>query len=244
MDDVILNVGVIGLGRMGGCHVRNLAHHVGASEVVAIMDPDKELAKVFAKECAAAIFTDALELINDETVDAVVIASPDPTHPDLAIACIEAGKPVLCEKPLGIDIAGANRVLEAEVASGRRLVQVGLMRIYDPQHTALKQALDDGVASRPLLFRGIHKNARVGNRVRTAVDVIVNSAVHDIHSARWFLKDDVSVVYANHIIDVPERPETARFVLLQMKFRGGGLATIEVDADSYGYEVNVDISGK
>ena len=132
-------------------------------------------------------------------------------------------------KPQGIDIAGANRVLEAEVASGRRLVQVGLMRIYDPQHTALKQALDD--ISGPLLFRGIHKNARVGNRVRTAVDVIVNSAVHDIHSARWFLKDDVSVVYANHIIDVPERPETARFVLLQMKFRGGGLATIEVDCD-------------
>ena len=75
--------------------------------------------------------------------------------------------------------------------------------------------------------------------------MIVKGAVHDIHSARWLMGDDVAVVYASHITDGPERPESARLVLLQLTFRCGGLATIEVDVDSnYGYEVAVEVSGE
>ncbi|MCP4307220.1 MAG: Gfo/Idh/MocA family oxidoreductase, partial [bacterium] len=192
----------------------------------------------------AAVFTDALELIGDGAVDAVVIASPDATHADLAVGCIEAGKPVLCEKPLGIGMDDAKRVLDAEIAHGTRLVQVGLMRVYDRPHRALKDTIDGGAIGRPLLFRGVHKNPRIP-QARTAVDVIVNSAVHDIHSARWLMQDEVASAYANHVVDLVERPETARLVLIQLTFHRGGLATIEVDADSnYGYEVSVEISGE
>lgn len=244
MADRTLGVGVIGTGGMGGRHARNLAHRVAGARVAAVMDVDGERAAALAAECGdAAVFTDAAELIGDRTVDAVVIASPDPTHAALAVACIEAGKPVLCEKPLGVGLEDARRVLDAEAAGGRKLVQVGLMRMYDPQHTALKQALDDGAVGRPLLFRGIHKHWRA-DAVRTAADVIVNSAVHDVHSARWLMADDVARVYASHVADVPDRPETARLVLLQLVFRGGGLAEIEVDVDTnYGYEVIVEVSG-
>lgn len=220
MSDRKLGVGVIGVGRMGGRHARNLAHRVAAAEVVAIADHDSVLADVVATECGgAAVFTDALALINDDAIDAVVIASPDSTHSDLAVACIEAGKPMLCEKPLGVNLDDAKRILRAEVACGRRLVQVGLMRLYDPQHMALKQAIDDGAVGRPLLCRGVHKNRRAP-RVRTAVDVIVNSAVHDIHSARWLMADDVTMAYADHIIDLPEQPGSARLVLLQLDLQG------------------------
>ncbi|MEM7023482.1 MAG: Gfo/Idh/MocA family oxidoreductase [Pseudomonadota bacterium] len=238
-----LGVGVIGTGGMGGRHARNLTHRVNAAEVVAVMDLDQVRANEVAADCAgAAVFTDPAALIREHAVEAVVIASPDPTHADLAIACIEAGKPVLCEKPLGVDINDARRVLNAEVASGSRLVQVGLMRMYDPQHVALRRAIDDGTIGQPLLFRGIHKHWR---QDRTAVDVIVNSAVHDIHSARWLMRDDVATVYADHVVADPERPESTRLVLLQMKFRRGGLGTIEVDVDdNYGYEVVVEVSGE
>ena len=245
MRDGRLGVGLIGTGGMGGRHARNLAHRVAAAEVVAIMDLDEARADAVAAACGGAtVFTDPTALIGENAVDAVVIASPDPTHADLAIACIEAGKPVLCEKPLGVDLDDAKRVLRAEVGGGKHLFQVGLMRMYDPQHTALKQAIDDGAIGRPLLFRGVHRNRRRAPPL-TAVDVIIKGAVHDIHSARWLMDDDVAVAYASHITDVPERPETARLVLLQLTFRGGGLATIEVDLDShYGYEVIVDVSGE
>lgn len=238
-----LRVGIIGTGGMGGRHARNLAHRVSAAEVVAIMDLDPARGREVADACgSAAVFTDASSMINDDDVDAVVIASPDPTHADLAIACIEAGKPTLCEKPLGLDISDAMRVLQAEVTSGKRLVQVGLMREFDPQHAAVKRAILDGKVGRPLLFRGIHKH---WHQERTAVDVIVNSAVHDIHSARWLMGDDVVTVFADHIVADPKKPESTRLVLLQLKFRGGGLGTIEVDVDdNYGYEVVVELSGE
>ena len=245
MGDEMLGVGIIGTGGMGGRHARNLAHRVAGAQVVAIMDLDEARADAVAAACGgAAVFTDPPALIGDDAVDAVLIASPDPTHADLTIACIEAGKPVLCEKPLGVDLDDAKRVLRAEVGGGRHLVQVGLMRMFDPQHAALKQAIDDGAIGRPLLFRGVHRNLRRAPAV-TAADVIVAGAVHDIHSARWLMGDDVALAYASHITDMPERPETTQLVLLQLTFRGGGLATIEVDVDSnYGYEVVVEVSGE
>ena len=245
MAEGTLRVGVIGTGGMGGRHARNLAHRVSGAEVVAIMDLDRERAAAVAGECGGAnVFGSGPDLIDHDAVEAVLIASPDPTHADLAVACIAAGKPVLCEKPLGVDIEDAKRVLDAEVASGRKLVQVGLMRTFDPQHAALKRAIDAGAIGRPLLFRGIHTHWRV-EEVRTAVNVIVNSAVHDIHSARWLMGDDVATVYTSHVVDVPEQPDSTRLVLLQLTFRQGGLASIEVNLDSnYGYEVIVEVSGE
>ncbi len=245
MADGTLRVGVIGTGGMGGRHARNLAHRVAGAELAALMDLDEERARALAEECGGAkVFASGPDLIRDDAVEAVLIASPDPTHADLAVACIEAGKPVLCEKPLGVDIEDAKRVVEAEVAGGRKLVQVGLMRTFDPQHTALKGAIDAGEIGRPLLFRGIHTHWRVPE-TRTAVNVIVNSAVHDIHSARWLMEDDVASVYTSHVVDQPERPESTRLVLLQLTFRRGGLASIEVNLDSnYGYEVVVEVSGE
>ncbi len=245
MQQKKLKVGVIGTGAMGSRHAHNLAHRMPTSEVVAIMDVDEvRAAKVAETSGGASVHTDGEALIHDSAVEAVVIASPDSTHADLAVACIEAGKPVLCEKPLGVTLDDAARVLKAEAAHGARLVQVGLMRVYDPRHAAIKEAIDKGAIGRPVLFRGIHKNVRVPH-ARTAEDVIVNSGVHDIHSARWLMGDEVISVHADHVIDLPDRPETARLTLLQLRFQQGGLATIEVDADSqYGYEVRVEISGE
>ena len=245
MADGTLRVGVIGTGGMGGRHARNLAHRVSGAEVVAIMDLDEARAAAVAGACGGAkVVGSGPELIDDGDVEAVLIASPDPTHAELAVACIEAGKPVLCEKPLGVDIADAKRVLDAEVTGGRKLVQVGLMRTFDPQHTALKHAIDAGEIGEPLLFRGIHAHWRAPE-IRTAGNVVVNSAVHDIHSARWLMGDDVASVYTSHVVDVPAQPDSTRLVLLQLTFRRGGLASIEVNLDcNYGYEVVVEVAGE
>ena len=169
MADGTLRVAVIGTGGMGGRHTRNLAHRVSGVELVAVMDADEERAAAVAGECGgASVFGSGPDLIHDDAVEGILIASPDPTHAELAVACIEAGKPVFLEWTLGIDIDDARRVLEAEVAGGRELVQVGLMPTFDPQHTALRQAIDSGEFGRPLLFRGIHAHWRAPE-VRTAM---------------------------------------------------------------------------
>ena len=137
-----------------------------------------------------------------------------------------------------------NRVVQAEVAAGRRLVQVGLMRVYDPPHVALKKAIANGEIGRPLLFRSIHRNRGRADHNLTE-DLIVNAAVHDIHSARWIMADDVATVFVSRVAEDPARAETCRLLLMQLTFRRGGLASILVDANSgYGYEVAVEVSGE
>ena len=241
----MINVGVIGIGGMGGRHARNLAHEVAKASVVALMDIDTECAQEVAKECGGAtIYTDADALIADPAVDAVLIAAPDRFHAALTHACIEAKKPVLCEKPLATSAAEAKRVIDAEVAHGQWLVQLGFMREYDPAHLAVKQVVNRGELGKPLAFRGVHINP-TKDQLRSIEDVITNSAIHDIHSARWMMGDDIKRVYTTYIPGIPSRPETARFVMIQLRFQSGGLGVIECNSESgYGYEVDVKITGE
>ncbi len=128
-----VQVGVIGAGLMGSTHVRLLSSSVPAAEVAVVSDAIAESAERVAREVGVPnISTDALEVIQDPGVDAIVIASPAETHEPFVLACFEAGKPVLCEKPLAASANAAWRVLEAEAALDRPLVQVGLMRRFDP----------------------------------------------------------------------------------------------------------------
>src|SRR6266852_9676488 len=105
-----ISVGVIGAGRMGSCHAVNMHRYVKGARVAAIYDLDQERARQVAAECGAAkAFSDPLQLIQDAGVDAVVIASPDPTHAEFVHKCLRHHKPVLCEKPLATTAAKPGR---------------------------------------------------------------------------------------------------------------------------------------
>jgi myo-inositol 2-dehydrogenase/D-chiro-inositol 1-dehydrogenase len=240
-----VRIGVIGTGGMGGRHARNLTHEVGAAQVVALSDVDTARLAQVAAECGAAhTFTDAHELIHHPDVEAVLIAAPDRFHAALTYACIAAGKPVLCEKPLALTAAEAREIVDAEVAGGQRLVQVGLMREYDPAHLRVKQFMDSGALGKVLAFRGAHINGGTLSW-RTVEDVVTNSAVHDLHSARWLVGEEVVRVYASHVPYSPDRPDTARLLLIQLHFRGGAVGHIECNMEAgYGYEVDVKLTGE
>lgn len=245
MSNQPIKIGVIGTGGMGGRHVNNLINEVAAAQVVALMDVDAARMAEVAKACGAThTFTDGNELINHPDVEAVLIAAPDRFHASLTKACIAAGKPVLCEKPLATTAAEAYGVIEAEVAGGRRLVQLGFMREYDAAHLKVKAALDGGALGKRLVFWGSHINQTAGSP-RTIDDVITNSVIHDLHSARWLMDDEIVTVYAGYVPAVPDRPETARFVLVQLHYRNGAIGQIECNAEAgYGYEVNVKLTGE
>lgn len=240
-----VQVGVIGTGGMGARHARNLADRVVGARVAAVMDIDRARAEAVVSVCGGArVFTDALALIADTNVEAILIAAPDPTHAELTMACVKTGKPVLCEKPLATSADEAEKVIQAELASDHRLVQVGFMREFDLPHRAVKEAIERGDIGRPLLFRGRHINMSVGY-ARTTEEVIVNSAVHDIHSARWMLGEEVGSVYVQRVVADQARPETCRLLLIQMTLSNGCLAVLEVNSDSgYGYEVDVEVIGE
>lgn len=241
----LVNIGVIGAGGMGGRHAVNLTDEVASARVAAIMDVDSVRAKETAARCGGSkIYAEAEALIADPEVDGVLIAAPNRFHAEFTRLCIAAGKPVLCEKPLATSGAEGREVIEAEVEGGRRLVQVGFMREYDPDHMAVKRVSDSGEQGRALVFRSVHINAG-WNDSPSLGDVINGSLVHDIHSARWMMGEEIVRVHTSYIPFSPEKPNSARYVIIQLQFESGALGCLECNADSgYGYEISVSITGE
>ena len=140
-----VRVGIIGVGVMGADHARIVARETAGAKLQVLADADEMRVHALAAELGAEkAFTDPMAVINDPSVDAVLIASPDNTHQALTLACLAARKPVLCEKPLAPTASECLAVVEAETALGRRLVQVGYMRRYDPGYADMKAACRSG----------------------------------------------------------------------------------------------------
>jgi myo-inositol 2-dehydrogenase / D-chiro-inositol 1-dehydrogenase len=241
-----LSVGVIGTGRMGARHALNLHRFVKGARVAAIYDLDQARARQVAEECGSArAFSDPLQLIQDAGVEAVVIASPDPTHAAFVHECLRQHKPVLCEKPLTTTAAEAQKLIEAEQVLGQRLISVGFNRRFDPRHLAVRQAVAAGEIGRAILYKGVHRNATIPP-YSPGESVVTGSAIHDIDSIRWLLGQEITEVYVRGVRTHSSfSDETLDMLLLQMVVSGDCLATVEVSvAIEYGYEVSGEIVGE
>ena len=242
--DERIPVGVVGTGGMGGMHAYCLHRKVAGARVAAVSDVDADRAGKVAEKCGgAAVYGDAVEMIRDERVQAVVIASPDSTHAELVHECLRLGKPVLCEKPLATSPEDARGIVEAEVELGRKLVQVGFMRRYDPQHVDVKRVAASGTIGEPMLFKGWHRNAQIPPGVDSEW-VVINAAIHDLDSARWMLETEIEEAFVRGLNTTGSSEGEYDLQLIQLTFADGRLATIEVNVDAgFGYEVGVEVVG-
>jgi len=238
-----ISVGIIGTGGMGTKHAVILHRFVGGARVAGVYDLDAGHAQKAAEQSGSpTVFSDPLALINDDSIEAVLIASPDPTHAELTLACLKAGKPVLCEKPLATSVEDAEKVLAAETTLGRKLVSVGFMRRFDPYHVAVKEKALSGDLGKPLLWKGVHRNAQVSFGI-TGATILTNSAGHDFDSARFLLDEEVQEVSVRGLRSRPElHPDTKDLLLIQMSMTNNTLASGEVYVnDEYGYEVSAEL---
>lgn len=230
-----LSVGVIGTGVMGAEHVRLLREETAGARVVAICDANPERARAIAGDGWA--FTDPLSLIGDDRVDAVVIASPDATHADLVLACLAAGKPVLCEKPLAATAEAALRVVTAEVELGRRLVQVGYMRRFDPAYAEMRSVRLAGGIGEAVLLHNTHRNAAAPTWFTGAM-AVTNSFVHEIDISRWLLETEPTLA---RISAAPGGDP----LMITLETESGAVVSTEVYMNArYGYHVHAQLVGR
>ena len=171
---------------------------------------------------------DPFAAITDPGVDAVVIATPGPTHEELVLACLDRGVPVLCEKPLTTGAGTALAVVRAEQALRRQLVQVGFMRRFDPEHAALRALIASGDLGDPLLVHCAHRSPAVPATF-TSEMVVKDSLLHKVDVTRFLLDDEITTITVMHPTSRSTAPLQLRdptFALLEIK--GGRLADVEV----------------
>jgi myo-inositol 2-dehydrogenase / D-chiro-inositol 1-dehydrogenase len=240
---VALKIGVVGTGNMGQYHLQRLATSIANAQVVAVSDVDVEQAKRVADRVGVArVYSDGHQLIGDDAVEAVIVASPGFTHEEYTLACIAAGKPVLCEKPLAPTTDACLRVLDAEAGRSERLVQVGFMRRYDDGFRAMKDKLDGGELGRALLLHCRHRNAATAPGF-TSDMMITDSVVHDIDVTRWLLGQEIvaaTVFKARPSSLAPEGLQDPQMVLLETA--DGVLVDVESFVTcQFGYDIRYEL---
>ncbi|MEV5408847.1 Gfo/Idh/MocA family oxidoreductase [Thermopolyspora sp. NPDC052614] len=241
-----VRVGVIGTGTIGRDHIRRLTRTLSGSRVVAVNDIDAGLAEKVAARLPGDVRTHGTAdgLIADDAVDAVVVCSWGPAHAEQVLAAVAAGKPVFCEKPLATTRADCLRIVEAEVAAGRRLVRVGYMRRYDPAYRELKRVVDAGAIGAPLMMHCVHRNAGVPAFYEPD-STITDTAVHEMDVTRWMFGEEITTVTVlrgrrnRHSGDIDD----PLLVLLQTE--SGILVDVEISVNiRYGYDIRCEVVGE
>jgi len=242
-----VRVGVIGVGMIGQDHIRRITQVLTGGSVTAINDVDAARAGQVAAGLPGATTHDtAQDLIADPNVDAVLVASWGPAHEEQVVAALAAGKPVFCEKPLAPASDACLRIMEAEMAAGRRLVQVGFMRRYDVGYRAMKATLDDGDIGAPLLMHCAHRNPSVPPYGFTTDMIISDSAVHEIDVVRWLFGEEIAAASVLR----PRRSGRAAAdmqdpLVLLLEMASGVLVDDELFLNAqYGYDVRGEIVGE
>ncbi len=229
-----LAVGVIGTGAMGAEHARILREKISGAHLAAVCDADPTRAAAAARGALA--FSDPHTLIASDDVQAVVVASPDVTHSEYTLATIAAGKPVLCEKPIAAKAADGLRIVEAEAALGRRLVQVGFMRRFDAAYGEMRRARQDGSIGASVVLHNVHRNLAAPHWFTGAM-AVTNSFVHEIDISRWLLGSEM---VASQVFPAGN----AGLLMIVMRTEKGEIVSTEVNVNGgYGYHVHAQLVG-
>ncbi len=241
-----LNVGVIGVGIIGREHIHRLANKLVGAKVIALADVNPNQAETAAADLPGAkVYATGEALIAAPEVQAVVVTSWGPTHDVYVLEAIKAGKPVFCEKPLATTAEACLRIVEVEIASGRRLVQVGFQRRYDKGYRALKKMIDDGAIGAPLMIHCAHRNPSVPEAYVSDM-AIVDTFIHEIDALRWLIADD----YVSAQVLVPRNTKHTHAklndpIIVLLATKSGVRIDGEVFVNCrYGYDIQCQVVGE
>lgn len=240
----MLNVGVIGCGGMGRDHIKRLTERTQGAKVVAVADMVDALAQKGAEIAGSGckIYKEAKDLINDPEVEAVFIVTPGFAHKESLLLAIAAGKRIFCEKPLCTTAEDCLEVIDAEIKSGKHLIQLGFMRRYDKGYREVKAAIKSGSFGEPLMVHCTHRNPEVGTNYDTPM-AVHDTAIHEIDVIHWLVGDDfvsAQVLFPRKTKYSHENLYDPQIMLLRTK--NGICVDDEVFVNcKFGYDINCEV---
>lgn len=240
-----LRVAVLGLGLMGSFHTELLTSRIRGVQVTVVNDFVQAKAEEVAARIGARVVADPIEAIKDPEVDAVLLATPGNTHAEQVNACLDAGKPVLCEKPLTTDVDSAYAIVAKEAALGKQLIQVGFMRRFDVEYAALRELIVDGGLGNPLMVHCTHRNPAVPPHFNSEF-MIRDSVVHEVDVARFLLGEEIASVQVIKGVATSTAPVgTNDPMLVIFEMTSGRIVTDEIYVRTgVAYEVRTEVVGE
>jgi len=245
----VVNIGIAGAGRIGQRHAKNLLTQIPNAHLVAVADVEKKRAQELAERCGKIRwYEDYEKMLEQKDIEAVLISASTNVHREIIIGAAKKGKHIFCEKPITLTLEETNEAL-AVVEKARVLMQVGFMRRFDPALASAKKEIDKGSIGKPLVFKAVSRDPEGPpfEYARASGGLFVDSSIHDIDLARWFMGSEVEKVYAEgRVLIYPEYKEfgDVDVALITFTFKNGSLGNIENSRRSgYGYDTRVEIVG-
>jgi myo-inositol 2-dehydrogenase/D-chiro-inositol 1-dehydrogenase len=240
---------VVGAGRMGAFHAETLARRPGA-RLLAISDPVEEGARrlLARPELEGVLYErDYQKVLADPEVRAVVVASPGGSHPELIAAAAEAGKHVFSEKPLGYELAAADRALAAVERAGV-LFQLGFQRRFDAGFRRARALVADGSLGKIELLRSLTRDPELPFPAAMPPWALFRETLtHDFDVVRWLAGSEAIEVFAMaDTLFAPGRREEGQVdtAVVRIRFADGALATVDGSFRAvYGYDVRAEVFG-
>ncbi|MFK0007126.1 Gfo/Idh/MocA family protein [Paenarthrobacter sp. NPDC090520] len=239
-----LRVAVIGAGRMGADHIKRLSTRIHGAEVAAVVDVDLARAQAAIEGIDGAVaLASADEALNNGDVNAVLIATPGFLHEEILYKALEKDFPILCEKPLTPDAESAWKVVQAEQALGHKRIQVGFMRRFDAEYSALGSIIRNSELGELLMLHHQHRNPTTPEGFTNEM-LINDSVVHEFDAIRFFTGEEITSVQVRlgkPTRNAPNGQHDPQHVLIETE--SGVLADVEIYVNAkFGYQVATQAS--
>ncbi len=241
-----INLAVIGTGRMGSVHVANIVNKVPEANLVAVCDIRLDVAQAVADKWGITrVVRDYHELLADETIEAVLIATTTSTHAELIKDCAKAGKHIFCEKPIALDLARIDEALEAVEMAGVKL-QVGFNRRFDKNFQRVREIVQSGELGRPCMLKITNRDPELPSKefLRVSGGLFLDMTIHDFDMAQFQI-GEVTEVYATGSVLIDSELEEfgdLDTALITLKFKDGTIGSIDNSRQSvYGYDQRLEV---
>ncbi len=246
----MLNIGIIGAGRIGKVHAESITYHVKDAKVTAIADPYmNEATTAWANSLGIQeVHTDYHNILLDDKIQAVLICSSTDTHADIAIEAIKANKHVFCEKPISQDLSKIKAVMEALSKSSVKF-QVGFNRRFDHNFEAVKHAVEEGKIGDVHIVKVTSRDPEAPpiEYVKVSGGMFLDMTIHDFDMVRYLTSSDVVEVYASGTALVNPAIKDAGDIdtaIINLKLANGALAVIDNSRKAdYGYDQRAEVFG-
>lgn len=247
----MLNIGIIGAGRIGKVHLESISYHVKNATVKAVADPfmNSETEAFIKSFGVEKISKDYKDILNDPEIDAVLVCSSTDTHSSISVEAIKAGKHVFCEKPVDHSIAKIQAVADALKENPSIKFQVGFNRRFDHNFAAIRKAYDEGKIGEAHILKITSRDPEPPNPayIKVSGGIFLDMTIHDFDMACFLTNSDVEEIYVNSAVLVdPAIGEQGDVdtAIITMKMANGALAVIDNSRRAaYGYDQRAELFG-